>query len=99
MTWQIWRGRQGPTSLTQQLRDAVIDRFKLTENAVDALEMIKKRGRFAGNKVTHIRVFDPSEVIGEITKYSHLEENSDSVRFKGHIDKNGNLFLEAATGQ
>lgn len=95
MTLLFWRGR-GPTALSPKLRNAVIDRFNLTEKAIDALKMIQKNGRFAGRKVTHIRVFDPSIVSGEVTRYGHLDGLKQSIRFTGRIEQGGTLYLDYA---
>jgi len=89
----FWRG-QGPTSLTPKVREAVIDRFRLTENAADELKMIQKRGKFAGRSVTHVRVFDHSKVAGVIARYAHLDDAKGAIRFYGRIEKGGYLYID-----
>jgi hypothetical protein len=94
MLWQFWLRGRGPTPLSDKVRHAIVDRYRTTDENVAKLSMIRKSGKFAGRKVTHIRVFDPSEITSDITNYSDLDTDQSSVRYVGRIEKGGYLYLD-----
>jgi hypothetical protein len=94
MNWQFWVRHRGPTTLSEQVRSAIVDRFRMTDEIVDKLSMIRKRGKFAGRKVTHIRVFDSSVLTTAVSTYSDLDSDQSPIRYAGRIDRGGYLYLD-----
>ena len=94
MLWQFWLRGRGPTPLSDKVRHAIVDRYRTTDENVAKLSMIRKSGKFAGRKVTHIRVFDSSEIIPEITSFSDLDSDKSSIRYTGRVEKGGYLYLD-----
>lgn len=94
MSWQFWLRGRGPTPLSTQVRNAVIDRFDISSEVVDGLTMIRKSGKFAGRKVTHLRIFNSDSVSSEITRYSDLDSQPGSISFTGRLETGGYLYLD-----
>ncbi|MDG0868141.1 hypothetical protein [Candidatus Lucifugimonas marina] len=94
MNWQFWLRGRGPAPLSEQVRHAIVDRYRTADENVAKLSMIRKSGKFAGRKVTHIRVFNPSDFPPEITSFSDLDSDKSSIRYTGRIEKGGYLYLD-----
>jgi len=94
MSWQFWLRGRGPTPLSTQVRNAVIDRFDISDEVVDGLTMIRKSGKFAGRKVTNIRIFNSDSASIHVTRYSDLDSQTGSISFTGRLETGGYLYLD-----
>lgn len=94
MPWQFWLRGRGPGPLSQQVRNAIVDRYSTTDDIVGKLTMIRKSGKFAGRKVTHVRVFDATVHDIAISRYSDLDTDQESIRYTGRIEQGGYSYLD-----
>ena len=56
--------------------------------------MIRMSGKYAGRKVTHLRVFDAAISDIAVSRYSDLDTDQSAIRYSGRIEKNGSLYLD-----
>lgn len=60
------------------------------------LEVVERRGSYAGRRVSYFRVFDPIR-IGErglqFRRFSDLDSHPDLILASGHVESDGNIVL------
>ncbi len=95
MGLQFWR-RNGPRSLSQNLKEAIIFQFRCTGAESERLSYFRRKGTFAGRPVTQVRIYDRGLLTGqesELKKYEHLDAECQAILFEGHYEAKGQANL------
>jgi hypothetical protein len=91
----MWRS--GTRSPSAAIRDALERDGSLSGiGAASALSVVQSRGRYAGRKVTNIRVFDPAraaERVLTVHRFGDLDMHRNLVLRTGHIEQDGTVVL------
>jgi len=85
------RNQQVPPTVVKTL----ISQFRMDSNIVSSLRCLAKRGSYAGDRVTQIRIFDPGLIVnrkGDALKYDDLTNYKVAVLFEGNI-KDDQVYL------
>src|SRR6266540_4094522 len=87
--------KSGPRSPSAAIRRALEkDGLLSASDTVPTLSVVESRGRYAGRKVTYIRVFDSVRAENRglhVRAYTDLDSHADLVLRAGHVEEDGDV--------
>ena len=90
----------GNDALRTEVKAAIQQRFGLTDEAVAGLRTVERSGKFAGRKVTYLRVFSMAEAAAkghQVKNFDDLDGAPALIRYQGHEEMDTQLVtLKAA---
>jgi hypothetical protein len=101
MLWQFWR-QPGPRELSDPVRKALQSQLQVDSPGSGGLQFLSKSGHYALRRVKLIRIFDPARIEQALLarlKYADLDltNHLGALRFDGHIETDGSVYLAAAS--
>lgn len=94
-SWKFWQ-RPVVVPLADRLRSRLVDDRALSDQAVAALRMVNRRGKYADRDVTFFRVIDPEAVrlAGlDLHGFADLDGHQTLQLHTGHIERDGQIVL------
>jgi len=84
----------GSDGLRPQVKAAIKQRFGLTDEAIGGLRTVERKGKFAGRKVTYLRVFATAAAAAkglQVRNFDDLDGSPALILYQGHEETDTQL--------
>jgi hypothetical protein len=81
------------------LSEALLTAGRTSSANVAGLQVLERRGNYAGRRVTYFRAFDPADLAARAVTaaaYTDLDSYPDLVLASGHLEQDGAVMLNRA---
>ena len=80
--------KKGPDQLSSQLREQLLSKFGVNQEAADSMRYVTKRTKLSGHPVNLVCIFDPATVPDAelaASTYDSVMDRKESVLFTGQV--------------
>ena len=89
--WRFWE-REGH-EVPNNIRDALVAEFDVEPEVAARMRAAEKRGKYGGQRVTFVMIYDPTKMSGAREDYRSLRSLRSGVDFGGRVEPDGSVHL------
>lgn len=96
LAWRLWK-REGVQAVPKTVRNSLVSQFSLDADLLSRLRCREKGGRYMGQPVRYVGIFDPAQVKGTsrgVGNYAELLAGRTPLLFEARIWSAGTILVE-----